>query len=139
MTDYSSIVASIFKRKGAEGKLTKILTNENSAFYQKALSFLNDDEKGLVIYFKDQDNWTLLTSFKILSCHAGNISQILFNDIASVKPALHEELRDGIKDLKKFTRLNVEKKNGVKTLIYLEQGKPYNGFYQALHFISTRH
>lgn len=42
---------------GSEGKLTKIITEENEANYAAQLKGLPQDEIGLIIYKKDECNW----------------------------------------------------------------------------------
>lgn len=53
----SSILLSIFKRKGGEGVLTKIV-NINNKFNYLAL---DEGEQALILYDQNGENWLLLT------------------------------------------------------------------------------
>jgi hypothetical protein len=44
--DKASILLLIFRRKGGEGMLTKVIDKNNSINYQKILSLLDLDESG---------------------------------------------------------------------------------------------
>ncbi|WPQ63055.1 hypothetical protein SIO70_32325 [Chitinophaga sancti] len=133
MNDNSGILISIFKRKGGEGLFTKVIDESNSSPYKHILSSLAEDEKGLLIYYKNDDEWVLLTNKKIVT----SSNEIIFhNDIANVSFALHEEYKNRIMDKNDFTRLEVRDKNNRTYILCIEKGKPYHGFYQVIHFMA---
>jgi hypothetical protein len=136
--DSSSIIVSIFKRKGAEGEYTKIISGRNQAHYSQYLPPLNKDEKGLIICLINAKNWLLLTSDRVLANIDGIVNDIPHKKIVNIAPALLEELNDGIFQKDSFTRLKLREHNGNEHILFLEKGKPYIGFYQALHFIMTK-
>ncbi|WP_089785906.1 hypothetical protein [Chitinophaga sp. YR573] len=53
----SHVILKVFNNMGSEGKLTKIITEENEANYAAQLKGLPQDEIGLIIYKKDECNW----------------------------------------------------------------------------------
>ncbi|MBS0030034.1 hypothetical protein ACTJJ0_21350 [Chitinophaga sp. 22321] len=132
--DKSSILLSIFRRKGSEGQFTKIVDENSKSQYNDLLSSLEQGEKGLIVYYKDALDWVLLTNRRVLT--SSNII-ILNSDIIDVSPALQEEFRDMVTDKSRFTRLRVKDKNNRTYILSLEMGNAYEGFYQVLHFISS--
>ncbi|SKD09161.1 hypothetical protein SAMN05660461_5042 [Chitinophaga ginsengisegetis] len=132
--DKSSILISIFRRKGSEGQFTKIIDENSKSQYDNLLSSLDHDEKGLIVYYRDSVDWLLLTNRRVLA--SSNII-ILNSDIIEVSPALQEEFRDMVTNKNKFTRLLVKDKNNKTYILSLEMGYPYEGFFQVLHFIAS--
>ena len=98
---------------------------------------LNESEKPLLIYFLNLLNYFLLTNNRIIIYQKGQPIFLNLTDIIEVYPALQEEMNDRIFDKQKFTRLKIKIKNGESLLCKLEQGQPYEGIYQVLHFIVT--
>jgi len=132
----SSILLSIFKRKGGEGTFTKIIDAGNSSVYKKELDHLLADEEGVIICKKDDQNWFLLTNQRVLQASNGILNFILNNDLKTVRPSLEEEQKNILIDKRGLTMLTLEDSTGKKNIINLEEGAPYNGIYQVLHFIS---
>lgn len=135
--DKSSVYISIFKRKGGEGSNTKIIREENKMDYNSLFLQLNEGEKPLLIYFLNLLNYFLLTNKRIIIYQERQPIFLNLTDIIEVSPALQEEMNDRIFDKQKFTRLKIKIKNGEILLCKLEQGLPYEGIYQVLHFIVT--
>ena len=86
--DYSSIIVSIFKRKGAEGKYTKIVDSNNQNRNLNSMSILGENENALIFYFKDDNNWLLLSNKRVLSNKSGSQCSILNENIIEVIPAI---------------------------------------------------
>ena len=136
--DYSSIIISIFKRKGAEGKYTKIVDSDNQTRNLNSMSILGENENALIFYFKDDNNWLLLSNKRVLSNKSGSLYSILNENIIEVTPAMQEEFKDGVRSKLDFTRLKLKDNSSKEYLLFLEKGQPYEGLYQALHFIATK-
>jgi hypothetical protein len=136
-TDKSSIYISIFKRKGGEGLNTKIVNETNKKDYSSFFSKLVENERPLLIYFVNKLNWFLLTNSRILMSNEGLSSSLYLADINEVHPALQEEMKDRITDKQKFTRLKIKTSNNEYFICKLEQGPPFEGVYQVLHFIAS--
>lgn len=132
--DKSSILISIFKRKGSEGQFTKIVEDNSKSRYSDLLSSLEQGEKGLIVYYRDALDWLLLTNRRVLT---SSKIMILNSDIVEVSPALQEEFKDMVTNKNRFTRLLVKDKNNKTYILSLEMGNPYEGFYQVLHFIAS--
>ncbi len=137
--DKSSIITSIFKRKGGEGKYTKILKDHNYEQYSELLlSYLERNEKGLIIYYLNSSNWFILTNQRLLINNEKSFNVIKNSNIKKVNLAMEEEFRDGIRDKKDFTRLLLTDHEDKNQLLKMEKGQSYEGFYQVLHFLSTQ-
>lgn len=131
----SSILLSIFKRKGGEGCYTKIITTCNNTFFINQLKSLEEDEEALICFKQDELNWVLITNTRILqSC--SNIKQFIeYTKIHKVYPALKDEFVDGIFNKHDFTYLTLEDSNN-EYRIKVEKGEPFQGIYQMLNFIA---
>jgi len=133
---HSSVIQSIFRRKGGEGVYTKIINDENITDYSNVLTLLPEDEKGLIIFFEGIENWLLLTEKRTLSLKNKTYSSIFHTDLVEVSMDIQEEFRNGIKDKNAFTRLLAVDINNKTHLLKIENGQPYHGVYQILHFLA---
>lgn len=131
----SSVLLSIFKRKGGEGLLTKIITDANKVDYLNQLLLLKESENALLCYKEDELNWLLLTTNRILEEKAGINLSIPFSELLEVNLAVQEEFEDKITSKEDFTRLVLRNRQGGRYLIKLEKGKPFQGIYQMLHHL----
>ncbi|PQL93345.1 PH domain-containing protein [Apibacter adventoris] len=133
MKDLSSIIISIFKRKGGEGKYTKIINEQNEEEYFDLLKIKDKDEKILICY-KENKDFVLITNKRLIT----NNYMVDYFNIEAVIIAMQEEFKSNILNKKKFTRLKLQDFDGKNYILKLEEGKPYNGIYQILEFISLR-
>lgn len=136
LKDRSSILLSLFKRKGGEGIYTRIVDDHNKHNYESVISLCKDSERALIIYYQNDTNWVLITNCRILMNNKGGIAFILNSDLTEVHPALHEEYKAGIMDKKSFTKLKLKDKYSKEYIVEIENGLPYQGVYQLLHFIA---
>ena len=136
--DNSSVIVSTFKRKGGEGDYTKIIDTNNQGMYLQYFPDLKENEHALIFYFKGESNWLLLTNKRILTNHNGEQYVISNQDIFGVTPAMQEEFKDGVRNKTDFTRLILKDSSNKSYLLHVEKGQPYEGLYQALHFLATK-
>ncbi|MEM9077266.1 MAG: hypothetical protein AAGC43_09505 [Bacteroidota bacterium] len=138
--DKSSVLKSIFRRNGEEGEYTKIIDDiDLSKEYIDKLSVpIKQNEIGVVLYYPGSANWVLLTNKRLLYQDNSVIKTINHSDIEKVSLALDIEYKTGVKNKNEFTRLLLMDKEEQIHLLTLEKGKPFQGFYQVLHFLSTR-
>lgn len=132
-----SILVSLFKRKGGEGQYTRIVS-ENNLPESLVLSDFGSDEIGLIICYKNDSDWFLLSNKRIRSNHEGDTTDLNIQDLREVTLAMQEEFKDGIRNKNDFSRLRITDKNGNSNLLYLEKGQPYEGLYQVLHFLASK-
>lgn len=78
----------------------------------------------------------MLTNERVLTAQAGVKAIIRFSELVRIDLALQDEARNGVADLKYFTRLVLLDQNGNRYLVSLEKGEPYKGIYQMLHYIA---
>ncbi|SEO61392.1 hypothetical protein [Mucilaginibacter sp. OK283] len=130
-----SKVLSVFNREGAEGMATKIINEENSHKFSYALGFLKQEEHGLIICYKDLDNWVMITTERLLIMDKGMELFFSYSDIRTVDPAFQEEFKAGVRSVSDFTKLKLIDKTGGNHIITIEKGKPYQGLFQAIDFI----
>ncbi len=135
LKDKSSIMKSLFKRKGEEGTFTKVIERDNENFYEKIYNKeLKNNEKGVIICFFNENNWFLLTN---LGIHINNeISVFLaYSDIKEVRLAIEKEFENNITDKNFYSNLLLIDNNNKEYVLNIESGKPFWGIYQVLHFI----
>lgn len=128
----SSILLAIFKRKGGEGIFTKVINNITK---YPCDSELEEGEEGIVYFYKDDDNWFLLTNQRIINNRNNTYYSIFLSDLSSVTLDLQRGYRDGVKEKQNFTLLSLEDNQKKKYLFEVEQGTPYFGIYQILSYI----
>ena len=132
------ILLSVLGRKGGEGELAKIITDENKVNYPKQLEVLMKEEEPLLCFKEDEQNWILLSNERILIKQSEQEAVIPYSELIEVNLALEEEFADNVMDMRDFTRLVHKDRNGSKSIIKLEKGEPYQGVYQVLHFLAQK-
>ncbi len=131
----SSILISIFNRKGGEGVMTKIVRDSNKPDFQNQISLLDKEEQPLLCFKKDELNWLLITSSRIIGDEEGVKFIIPYSQLIEVKLAMEQEFKNRTMNKGNFTRLALKDNSDRTYLIKLEKGPPYQGIYQILHYI----
>ncbi|SKD09936.1 hypothetical protein SAMN05660461_5834 [Chitinophaga ginsengisegetis] len=131
-----STLLAIFRRKGGEGAMTKIISDDNKSDFLHQVSFLREGEQPLVCFKQDELNWLLITSDRIIEMGQGVSLFIPYSELVEVRIALHEEFKDSVMSKTDFTRLLLKDNSGRNYVIESEKGEPYKGIYQMLHFIA---
>ncbi|AOM79101.1 hypothetical protein [Pedobacter steynii] len=134
----SSILLSIFRRKGGEGVLTKIINEDNKLNFSNQVALIKADEQPLLCFKKDELNWLFITSDRIIESEESIILSIPYCELVEVSLAIQEEFRDRVMNKENFTRLVLKASNGQRYVLKLEKGKPYQGIYQMLHHVVTK-
>jgi hypothetical protein len=133
----SSTLISIFKRKGGEGLLTKIVTHKNRINYLNQLELLEENENLLLSFKEDELSYLLLTDKRVLIERVGVKLSIYFPELMDVNIAIQEEFKDNILNKEDFTRLILKDNKGNSYLVKIEKGQSFQGLYQILHHISS--
>lgn len=133
--DKSSILLSIFKRKGGEGVMTKIITDDNKLKFLNQITLLKAEEQPLLCFKQDELNWLLITNIRIIEEKEGVRLTIPYSELIEVSLAMQEEFKDRIMNKEDFTRLVLKDSSGRKYIVKSEKGEPYQGIYQILHHI----
>lgn len=130
-----SILLSIFKRKGGEGLLTRIIYESNNQAYVNQLALLEPAENALICCKQDESNWILLTDKRIVEQKGAVFFSLYFADMADVTLALRGEHVDNVSHKGNFTRLKLKDKQGKEYIISVEAGASFQGLLQVLHYI----
>jgi hypothetical protein len=133
----SSVLLSIFRRKGGEGALTKIIDDNNKTEFINQIALLEGEEIPLICFKQDELNWLLISNRRISGKKEGLKLSILFTELVEVNIAMHEEFKDRITNKENFTRLALKDRSGRKYIIKCEKGEPYRGVYQVLYYIAS--
>ncbi|RFS19983.1 hypothetical protein DVR12_19855 [Chitinophaga silvatica] len=131
----SSVLLSIFKRKGGEGPMTKIISDDNKQSFLNQISLLIVEEQPLICFKRDESNWLLITNTRIIEEKEGIRLAIPYCELVEVNLAMQEEFRDKVMNKKDFTRLVLKDTSGRSYIVRMEKGEPYQGIYQMLHHI----
>ncbi|WP_316838345.1 hypothetical protein [Pedobacter nutrimenti] len=131
----SSVLLSIFRRKGAEGASTKILNEDNKLNFVNQISLLKDEEQPLLCSKQDELNWLFITNDRIIQANESEISSILYSELVEVSLAMQDEFKDGVVKKEDFTRFVLKDSKGRKHIVKVEKGKPYQGIYQMLSHV----
>ncbi len=136
----SAIILSIFKRKGGEGFYTNIVKNGDYSIltHPELFDCLEKDEELLIVFCENKSNWLFLTNRRVVSFQRGDFISLCYSDIANVEINLLKEFENSNLRKDAFANLKVyDNKDNIYNLIF-EVGKPFQGFYQVLHFIVTK-
>jgi hypothetical protein len=131
-----SILLSIFLRKGGEGTLTKIITDENKIEYLNQLRLLEENENALLCFKENERNWLVFTNKRIFGEQGDVKLSIPFSNLESVNLAMADEFNDKVYNKTDFTRLLLKEKNGNQYLVKIEKGRPFQGVYQMLYYLA---
>ena len=134
----TTVLLSLFNRKGGEGIFTKIITKENNFQYEDLLFHVESKEIGLIVSRKDLLSWVLITDKRVILCENGDVFKYHFKDIVEIRAALNEEFQDGILDKQMFSRIYLKTMDTKEHIIQIEPGLPFQGVYQVLHFIGSQ-
>lgn len=133
----SSILLSIFLRKGGEGILTKIITDENKIDYPNQIVLLRIGEVPLLCFKEDAKNWLMLTNERIIEEQESSQFSLPFSELTEVHLAVQEELKDRVINKHDFTRIALKDRKENKYIIKVEKGNPFRGIYQVLHYVAS--
>jgi len=121
--------SSIFKRKGASGKHTKLF-EDFDAVGQKAIidrAPLGEDELPVVATSSTEQTWFLLTTKRLL-LFTGKADEIVeTSSIAKILPAEFDQVKK-----EAMTSLNLTTKDGRKLQVQIEAGPPFFGVWNVL-------
>jgi hypothetical protein len=131
----SSIIVSVFKRNGGEGEFTKVVKQNSD--YPMLDNYLHAGEKALIIYYIDEFNFTLLTDNRVIAVNENRAVEILYVNLDRVTyPIFAKQRPDTEISPFRFTKVLLFDLQKNEHLIAVEKGKPWQGFFQALHFIT---
>lgn len=134
----SSILLSIFNRNGDEGLFTSIITESNKFRFADILTFLNQDEEGLIIYRETGKNWVVLSNKSIITSVNKLVVKIQYSDMVYVTSDLKWQHNAHITDKNEWSMLLIKDNMDNEYQIQLEKGAPYWGMLQVLHFLTNR-
>ncbi|WP_343671951.1 hypothetical protein [Chitinophaga sp.] len=124
------IILKFFNKNGGESEFTKIITEENEANYAAQLKGLPEDEKGLLMYHKDKDNWFLITKRRVRSARDGEGYELLLEDMKTVRFCMESPEAY----LRKF--ILTDKDDNDHT-VYFDERKAFDSMTQVLFFLAT--
>lgn len=132
--DHSAVIKSIYKRKGSLSQSTIVFDLSIKNCQEIAKKF-DIQERGLILYYLNQETWTLITNLNIRAKYLGQEICIPLNKLKSVTPAFKIEYKLGIKNAQFFTHIELVDLSNNRFVVSVEFGGPYNGFMQVLnHF-----
>ncbi len=132
-----SVLLAVFRRKGGEGAMTRIISDANKSNFLHQVSFLQEEEHPLICFKQDELNWLLITSRRIIEVKDGVSMFIPYSQLVEVRIALQEEFKGSAANKTDFTHLVLKDNRGRNYIIKSEKGEPYKGIYQMLHFIAS--
>lgn len=124
-----NVILKIFNKNGGESEFTKIITEENEPNYLAQLKGLPEDEKGLIIFKEDDDNWILITKRRIRSASKGEGYEIFLEDLDEA-----EHCRESLEAYRhKFILTD---KNGNKHTLYIDEINALMSITQVIFFLA---
>ncbi|OMP75496.1 hypothetical protein [[Flexibacter] sp. ATCC 35208] len=124
-----NVILKIFNKNGGESEFVKIITEDNEDNYSAQLKGLSEDEKGLIIFKEDDDNWVLITKKRIRSASKGVGYEIFLEDLEEV-----EHCRESLEAYRhKF--ILTDKDNNKHTL-YFDEINAFMTMTQVIFFLA---
>lgn len=134
----STILTSIFIRKGGEGSFTKIISENNNLEYKNLFSDYIKDEIPIIIQYTNANYWFMLSNYRIILAENNAISDICLDTITKISAPVFKEAMIGTKSVNEFSLIELETKEQQKYLLKTEGGRPYTGLFHILQFIQNK-
>ncbi|SFW83033.1 hypothetical protein [Chitinophaga sancti] len=125
------VILKIFNRNGGEGEFTKIITEENQSSYTAQLKGLPEEEKGLIIYKKDENNWFLITKSRVRFASEGIGYELFLEDVDSVGYC-----RESFEAYS--TKFRLSDKNGHDYIVHFDKKDDFITMTQTIYFWNQR-
>ena len=117
----SSIIVSVFKRKGGEGEFTKVVTSNSD--YSVINAHLHTDEKGLIIDYRNDLDFTLLTNKRIIAVRQNGVTIVSYAHLEKVVFPMVAEYNEGVKNKFDYTKIQLIDADNKEYIIAVEKGK----------------
>lgn len=130
-------VNSIFRRKGGEGRLTKLYENLPD-FEQRSLENtvgFTEGEKPAIAFFESESCWCLLTNQRLVWHDMVSQHEVGIMELRRVTHDMHVSVQRGHLDRSLWRDLNIETTGGATLALQIEPGKPFIGLWSALHWL----
>lgn len=132
-------LSSIFLRKGAEGAHTGLFDRLTTAQKEILLrgASLGDQELPILGSARDANNWTLVTTERLVWCLDKKHGEIGTDKIDEISIDLSEVTKDPRAKLE-VEYLQVTTTTGLTFQVYVEAGAPLSGVWSALRNLGLR-
>lgn len=130
-------ICSIFRRKGGEGRLTKLF-EKLPEFEQRALRrkiALADGEIAALAFFESDGCWCLLTNHRLVWQDMGRYREVGILQLRRVTHDMHLSVQRGELDRSLWRDLKIETTDGQELSLQIEPGKPFLGMWSVLHWL----
>lgn len=134
-----STLAAIFKRKGCDGRYTRLFENLEPSQREALLAQvpLRDGELPVIGSPESRAKWLIVTTQRIV-WHMDDKTQTLsVRDVRHVKADLHKMVARGI-NMQKLRELQIETLSHGECVIEVEEGAPLMGVWNALMNLGAR-
>lgn len=124
-----NVILKIFNKNGGENEFVKKITEDNEDNYSAHLKGLPADEKGLIIFKEDDDNWVLITKRRIRAASKGEGYEIFLQDLEKVEHCL--------KGLEAYRhKFILTDKDGNKQTLYFDEINAFKTMTQVIFFLA---
>lgn len=132
MTDDTTrlnVWTSIFKRKGGNGRFTKLFEEFDDALKSQLLGSvrMREDELPILAFIEDVHRWLLLTTQRVCWRADGEVQKLPTLAIVDVKP-----IDFGTVQKAEMNKLMVKTADGGQFVLEVEQGAPFLGIWNVL-------
>ncbi len=130
----TSVMKSVFLRKGGETDKTRIVVN-NLLRYKVPFE-LKENETIVIEYFESVNEWAVISNQKLVFSTLSGITNIPFSDLKWVVSDVIGKLSGVVTPKTEMRYLILKLQNGDKKLLTTEVGSPFWGIYNMLLFVA---
>ncbi len=128
-----STLAAIFRRKGHDGRYTRLFENLEPAQQEALLKevSLHEGELPVIASAESHDRWLILTTQRIICRMDGKTQTLSVQDVWHVKADFHKMVATGVSK-RQLRELQIETVSHEQRTIEVEEGAPLMGIWNAL-------
>jgi hypothetical protein len=130
----TSVMKSVFLRKGGETDKTRIVAN--NVLRHKVPFEFTEEETIVVEYFETVNEWAVISNQKLVFSTLAGISRISFTNLKWVVSDIEGKLSGVVTPKTEMRHLILQLQNGDEKLLTTEVGQPFWGIYNMLQFVS---
>lgn len=134
---------SLFKRGGGKGVFTNLFREFEEAIQNFLIlrNPLDQDEEIAIASFKDQENWSLITTKKIIWT-VNSVSEFVeISNIKQIRPAWEQRIQELVGSTENHTvgeGIKIFTFDGKEYLFYIEEGASSTGIWKVLTSVALQ-
>ncbi len=138
MTASDISIASVFRRKGGEGRMIRLYQNlgrHEQDLLSREVRF-GGGEIPVVAYYESDAVWCLLTTERLVRRSQSDSYEVAIMELGRVTHDMHRSVQRGELDRRLWRDLNIATTDGRLLKLELEPGAGFLGFWSVLQWLA---